>query len=78
MSHGVRRILADVFQRDVKTIARSRSRLLGATGLPFSPQRFGDHVVGDNSTLGDIFQTSFDRLDDIEMVQNIIEAAVIG
>jgi len=34
--------------------------------------------VGDNSTLGDIFQTSFDRLDDIEMVQNIIEAAVVG
>jgi hypothetical protein len=45
---------------------------------PAAPQRFSKLIVRDHPPLDDILETSFDSLDDIEMVHDIIQTAVVG
>ena len=54
-----------------------RPTLLGGAEDPFAAHLFGDLLMGDGPSRFDVRQTLFDSLDHVEVVQDVLERAVI-
>lgn len=53
------------------------TRLLVAASLPLSTQLFSDRLVENNPVLVDIFQSLRDNLNHIQVIEDIIDAAIV-
>ena len=60
------------------TITPGVSRLRLAPDLPFATHLLGDGLVGNQSACFGIRSAALHHLNNIQVVENIIEAAVIG